>query len=523
MGSIATEPIELDVVIVGAGFGGVYQLKRFRDEGYKARILEAGSDFGGVWYWNAYPGARVDTHAPLYQFDAPDLWDGWSWKQRFPDHREIRAYFKHVADRWDLRKDTQFNAYVESATWDDAESKWTVKTKEGHTFKASCLSLNTGFAAKRYIPDWKGIDQFKGKFIHPSYWPHEGINLTGKKVGLVGTGATGVQIATELAPTVGQLTVFQRTINTSIPMRQVNYQEGGEKEPAQEEYPRLLKGRLDSFGGFDFSFLGRNTFDDDAATRRATYEDLWKQGDFRYWLATYQDMLFDEAANREAYNFWRDKVRAKVRDPRAQEILAPTKQPYAFGCKRVPLENGYFEIYNRDNVRLVDLRATPIAEVTERGLRTQAREEEEGGSGGGEEAGAEHELDVIVCATGYDALTGGLRQIDIRGLGGEALADRWRDGTYTHLGMAVAGFPNMFMTYAPQGPTAFCNGPVCSQLQGNWIVDIFKHMQAKGLTKINPDKAAEQQWRDEVMKLAYSSLLPTAKSVSWRSHIVASL
>lgn len=487
---------ELDVVVVGAGFGGVWQLKRFRDEGYKVKILEAGTGYGGVWHWNAYPGARVDTPTPLYELGKPELWQSWSWKQRFPDHVELRAYFDYVAEKWDLRKDTHFNSFVESAVWSDEQAKWTVKTRQGDVFRAKFLSLNIGFAAKRHIPDWKGFDEFKGTIIHPSYWPHDGIDVKGKKVAVIGTGSTGVQIATELAPVASQLTVFQRSINTSLPMAQASFRDGKQNHP-REDYPQLFQGRFECFTGFDFHFMGRKTFDDDAETRRQVYEDLWAHGDFHYWLATYHDLLFDEGANREAYNFWRDKTRARISDPRARDILAPMEQPYPFGCKRISLEQGFFEIFNEPHVDIVDVNATPIEEITAGGIKTSERE---------------HDFDIIVSATGYDSCTGSYNQIDIRGRGGASLRDKWEPGVHTHLGMTVSGFPNMFMTYAPQGPTAFCNGPVCAQVQGDWIVSAVDRVQRSGLTVIMAGKEAEDEWRDTVMKIAYSSLLPKAKS-----------
>lgn len=355
-----------------------------------------------------------------------------------------------MSKKWDLTKDTIFNSFVDSATWDDAESKWTVTTKNGKLFKAKYLSFNTGFAAKRYIPDWKGIESFKGTFLHPSYWPKEGIDLKGKRVALIGTGATGVQIASEIAPIVDQLVVFQRTLAMCLPMKQIQFQNGEQAHP-KKEYPRLYEGRGHSFSGFDYDFLGRTTFGDDPKRRQETYEQLWAEGDFRYWVGTYDDMLFSADANREAYNFWRDKTRARIDDPRARDLLAPMEQPYSFGCKRIPLEQRYFEIFNDPRVRLVDSNATPIEEITGNGLRTSEKD---------------WDFDVIVCATGYDAFTGGLRQIDIRGPSGESLSDHWKDGTYTQLGMTVSGFPNMFFTYGPQAPTAFCNGPTCAELQG---------------------------------------------------------
>lgn len=489
-----------DVIVVGAGFGGCYQLKYFRDQGYKVKLLEAGDGYGGVWHWNAYPGARVDTTIPHYEFSDPKLWEEWSWKQRFPDHTELRAYFNFVAEKWDLRKDTQFNSFVSAATWNDSDATWTVSTREGDTFKSRHLSLNTGFAAKRYIPDWKGIDSFKGEFIHPSYWPHAGLgtDLHGKKIAVIGTGSTGVQLATELAPIAGHLTVFQRSINTCMPMGQVDFENGDQVFP-RKEYLEFFKNRNNSYGGFNFNFLGRGTFDDDAEKRRQTYEELWAEGDFKYWLATYHDMLFNKDANREAYNFWRDKTRARLNDERVKDLLAPMEQPYSFGCKRISLEKGFFEIFNQPNVSLMDVNATPIEEVTENGLRTSGDDKE-------------HEFDIIICATGYDACTGGLRQIDIRGVNGRTLYDHWSKGAYTYLGMTVSGFPNMYLTYAPQGPTALCNGPTCAELQGQWIINAVNHMREKGLKKMVASAESEQGWKDTVVNIANATLLPTTKS-----------
>ncbi|KAI4591928.1 hypothetical protein KJ359_012059 [Pestalotiopsis sp. 9143b] len=448
-----------DVIIVGAGFGGCYQLKNFRDQGYKVRLLEAGTGYGG--------------------FSDPDLWKEWSWRQRFPDHTELRAYFNFVADKWDLRKDTQFNSFVQSATWNDADANWTIRTKEGDVFQSKYLSLNTGFAAKRYIPDWKDIDTSKGEFLHPSYWPHEGLgtDLHGKKIAVIGPGSTGVQLATELAAIAGHLTVFPRTINTCMPMGQVDFENGQRAFPRQA-YPKFFESRPKSFGGFDFDFMGRGTFEDDAETRQKTYEQLWAEGDFKFWLATYYDMLFTKDANREAYNFWRDKTRARINDERLRNLLAPMEQPYSFGCKRISLEKGYFEIYNQEN----------------------------------DSDNEHHEFDVIVCATGYDACTGGLRQIDIRGAGGRTLSDHWSGGAYTYLGMTASGFPNMYMTYAPQGPTALCNGPTCAELHGQWIINAVGHMRDKGLDKMEANAESEREWKENVINLANASLLPSTKS-----------
>lgn len=514
-GSTDDEIQELDAVIVGAGFAGVYQLKRLRDAGYTVKLVESGGDYGGVWYWNRYPGARVDSAVPHYEFSDPALWEDWTWTQRFPGSAELRDYFAYVADKWDLRKDTKFDSFVEAAIWDEEQAKWTVRTREGERFKTRFLLLNTGIAAKRYTPNWKGIDEFKGKcsapdlrfsdtdqkigtFIHPSYWPHKDPDLAGKKIAIIGTGSTGVQLATELSKIAGHLTLFQRTPNLAIPMKQVDY-ELPEQALAKSLYPSLFSHRVDYFSGFSFGFLSRATFDDTPEERIKTYESLWAEGDFKFWLATYRDMLFDEGANREAYNFWRDKTRARIQDSKIADILAPMQQPHAFGCKRISLENGYFEIFNSPHVSLVDTSATPIVEITETGIKTVEKI---------------REFDHIICATGFDAVTGGLAQIDIKGSCGESLSEHWKGGAKTYLGLCIAGFPNLFFTYGPHGPTALCNGPTCAELQGGWILDAMDYMKEKGLKRMEAKVESEVKWKEKVWDLANASLLPSTKSVS---------
>lgn len=496
MGSISDDGY-LDALIVGAGFGGVYQLKHLRENGYNVMLVDSASDFGGVWYWNRYPGARVDSTVPHYEFSDPGLWKDWSWKQRFPGSQELREYFSFVADKWDLRRDTEFNTLISQAVFDEQNNLWHVTSLTGKTFVARHLLLNTGFSAKRHIPDWRGIDKFKGTFVHPSYWPKEEPDLRGKKVAVIGTGSTGVQLAQELSQVAGEFVLFQRTPNLALPMKQMNFK-GNEHEVPRENYPGLFEGRRNSFGGFNFNFTPRSTFDDPPEKRKEKYEELWKHGDFHFWLATYQDMLFSKEANKEAYDFWKAKVRMRIQDPSLREILAPEIQPHAFGCKRTSLENGYYEIFNQPNVSLVDVRSTPVVDVTERGIKTTEKE---------------WEFDYIVCATGFDAVTGGLLQMGIQGKAGQYLTDKWKDGTKTYLGMAVSGFPNMFFTYGPQAPTALCNGPTCAEYQGNFIVELMNHMRELGLQHIEADADAEHLWGEDVRKFAYSSLLPETDSV----------
>lgn len=494
--------LELDALVVGGGFGGAYQLKRLREESFKVKLVDNATSWGGVWSWNRYPGARVDSTIPHYEFSDPELWRTWRWKRRFPDSKELRQYFEFVAKKWDLDRDSFFGTLVTSATWDNVYNLWHVETNTDRTFKARYLLLNTGFACKRHIPDWPGRDRFQGVFIHPSYWPKEDLNLSGKKVAVIGTGSTGVQLAQEISKTAGEFTLFQRTPNTALPMKQLDYT-GEEQAIPFQEYPEFFVNRFANFSGFTFDFLPRKTFEDSDEERRKTYEELWSHGDFHFWLATYQDMLFDPKANKEAYDFWKAKVRARITDPRLHEILAPEKQPGAFGCKRISLENGFYEIFNQPNVRIVDLNATPILEITKEGVRTTDKE---------------MPFDYIISATGYDAITGGLKSINISGVGGQKLSDNWKAGTKTYLGMSVANFPNMFFAYGPQAPTALCNGPTCAELQGEWIVNVICHMKRGGKTRIEPEFDAEKQWGEDILKFANASLLPTTHSVSPVQH-----
>lgn len=490
---------ELDALVVGAGFGGVYQLRRLRQEGYKTKLVDFASDYGGVWYWNRYPGARVDSTIPHYEFSDPELWHEWSWTQRFPGSAELRAYFRFVAQKWDLRKDTYFNTRVRSAEWDEKQARWLVTAAEGKQFRTKYFLLNTGFAAKRHIPDWKGINNFQGTWVHPSYWPQEEPDLKGKRVAVIGTGSTGVQLAQELSKVAGEFVLFQRTPNLALPMKQVQYTDD-QQAFSKEEYAKFFSERCQSFGGFSFNFLSRGTFDDTPEQRKATFQRLWDEGDFHFWLATYHDMMFSWDANKEAYNFWRDKVRARINDPRLREALAPEVQPHAFGCKRISLENKFYEMFNEPHVSLVDLNSTPVVEVTKEGIKTTEKL---------------WEFDYVVCATGFDAITGGLKEIDIRGKHGQKLIDKWMKGVKTYLGMAVSGFPNMFFTYGPQAPTALCNGPTCAELQGEWIVKMMNSMRQEGLESINAHEEAEANWAGSITTLANASLLPTAKSVSY--------
>ncbi len=485
------EGAPLDALVVGAGFAGLYQLHRLRGLGFRVRAVEAGSDLGGIWHWNCYPGARVDSHVPLYEFSDEALWRDWSWSERFPAWDELRRYFDHVDRVLDLRRDIAFDTRVTGGEWREDEACWVVRTQRGEALRARFLVLCTGFAAKAYVPDFPGLERFGGACHHTAHWPQEGLSLAGKRVGVVGTGASGVQVVQEAGKVASHLTVFQRTPILAIPMRQRRL-DADEQRRMKEGYPELYRRRRETFGGFDFGTLEKSALEVSPEERRAVYEELWAQGGFRFWAGNFFDIGLDEKANRTAYDFWRDKTRARVRDPAVAEMLAPTEPPHPFGTKRPSLEQDYYETFDRPNVRLVDLRQDPIEEITPTGVRTR---------------NGHHELDLLVLATGFDAVTGGLTQIDLRGTTGTSMKEKWADGARTYLGLATRHFPNLFFLYGPQSPSGFCNGPTCAELQGDWVVDCLAHLRDRGLTRIEPTAEAEAMWGDQLANLASGLLL----------------
>ncbi|OHB31167.1 MAG: cyclopentanone 1,2-monooxygenase [Phenylobacterium sp. RIFCSPHIGHO2_01_FULL_69_31] len=485
-----------DILVVGAGFTGLYQLHRLRQLGFSVRLLEAGADLGGIWYWNCYPGARVDTHVPMYEFSSEDLWRDWTWTERFPAWDELRRYFRYVDQKLDLSRDIRFNTRVEAAEFNEGRQQWTVRTQDGGAVRAQFLVLCTGFAAKPYVPELKGLEQFKGAKHHTAWWPQNGLDLTAKRVGVIGTGASGVQVVQEAAAVAAELTVFQRTPILALAMQQCALDEATQVE-MKRDYPARFARRRESFGGFDFHASGKSALEVSPEERQAIYEASWAAGGFSFWASTFYDVMMNLEANRTAYDFWRAKVQARIRDPKLAEQLAPREPPHPFGVKRPSLEQTYYDVFNQDNVRLVDLKATPILEITPGGVRT---------------ADGEYDLDILVLATGFDAVTGGLTQIDIRGVDGVTLKDKWAQGARTHLGMASAGFPNLLFLYGPQSPSGFCNGPTCAELQGDWVLEFLKHMRDAGVSRFEATPAAEQTWKDHVEAVGAMTLFPLADS-----------
>ncbi len=485
-----------DALIVGGGFNGVYQLHRLRQEGFKVRLFEAGADLGGVWYWNCYPGARVDSHVPIYEFSIEELWRDWNWTERFPAWDELCRYFHYVDKKLDLSRDIRFGTRVSAAEFDEARDQWVIRTTDGTVVRARYFILCTGFASKPYIPNYKGLESFAGESFHTGLWPQEGASFTGKRVGVVGTGASGVQVVQEASKDAAHLTVFQRTPILALPMQQRKL-DVETQQRMKAGYPEIFRMRRETFGGFDILRDERSALEVSPEERCALYEKLWQEGGFHYWIGGFADILTNEDANRTMYDFWRDKTRARIKDPALADKLAPMEPPHPFGVKRPSLEQWYYEVFNQDNVSLVDVRETPIVEIVPEGVRT---------------ADGLVELDMLVLATGFDAATGGLTQIDIRGTGGVTLKEKWTEGARTYLGFATSGFPNMLFLYGPQSPAGFSNGPTSAELQGEWVVDCLKHMRENNKGRIEATAQAEEEWTQFLSAIADMTLFPKADS-----------
>src|SRR5271156_1862197 len=490
------ETQELDVVIVGAGFAGIYLLDRLRSMGLSVQVFEAGNGPGGVWYWNCYPGARVDSPGPMYQFSRDDLWRDWKFSELYSSWKEIREYFRYVDEKLDLSRDIRFNRRVNEAEFDSARNRWIVRSNDGSVASARYFVLCTGFGSKPYVPDLPGLSDFDGERHHTALWPQQGLDMVGKRVGVIGTGASGVQVAQEAAAVAAHLTVFQRTPNLALPMRQKKLDDDTIRR-MKEGYPQAYQKRRTSFGGFDYQFLEKAASEVSDEERQATFERIWEIGGLAPWVGSFNDLFANEQSNRAAYDFWRKKTRARLKDPALAEILAPVEPIHPYGTKRPSLEQNFFDIFNQSNVSLVDLRKSPIERVTRTGIKTAA---------------GEHELDILVLATGFDAVTGGLTSIDIRGTQGETLSEKRAKGVQTHLGVASAGFPNLLFVYGPQSPNAFCNGPTCAEVQGDWIAQLLGHLRQRNLTRIEATVPAEEAWRAQVLAVADTSLFPRADS-----------
>ncbi len=487
---------DFDAVIVGAGFSGIYLLHKLRDAGFRVLLVDAAAQPGGIWYWNCYPGARVDSQVPLYEFSIPEVWESWTWSERFPGWEELRAYFRHVCDTLDLWPIIRLGSRVERACFEEGAGLWQLQLEGEETISTRFLLPALGFASKPYIPDIPGIEDFEGEWFHTARWPQKDIDLDGRKVALIGTGASGVQVAQEAAKSAETLTLFQRTPILALPMRQ----EQLTKEDQEHEkhcYPAIFEQRRQTSGGFECQSLEVSALEVDEKERNAHFEDLWQRGGLRFWYQNFADLLINREANRHAYDFWRDKVRARIADPDLADKLAPSEPPHPFGTKRPSLEQGYYEIFAQDNVALVDLKANPITRVGPHAIKTED---------------GEVECDLIVFATGFDAGRGGLIDMNITGREGLSLSQAWEDGLRAYLGMAVSGFPNMLFAYGPLSPSGFSNGPTSAEIQGDWICDFLVWLRSNGFDHFDADPQAEASWTEMVAQVGAMTLFPEADS-----------
>jgi cation diffusion facilitator CzcD-associated flavoprotein CzcO len=495
-GGAKPSDVDFDAVVVGAGFSGLYQTHLLRGLGLSVRVFEAGDGVGGTWYWNRYPGARCDSPSHVYQYwFSEELLQEWDWSERFPSQPEVLRYLNHVAEKFDLLRDIRFNTRVTSAVYDEPGNFWEIGTDDGQVARAQFLVLAIGGLSTPLIPEFEGRETFAGEAYHTAEWPHAGVDLDGKRVGVIGTGATGIQVVQEAAKRAGRLTVFQRTPNYAIAINNPSYAPG-DWQRIRERFDEIRRATRQSFAGFDCDLDERSALEVDPEERRETFESLWADGSLRFWIGNFGDIITDRQANETVAEFVREKIRERVSDPATAEKLTPTDHP--FGTKRVPLENGYFEAFNRDNVTLVDTRQTPIERITPKGVRV---------------AGAEHELDVLVYATGFDAVTGTLTKIDIRGRNGASLAREWDRNVHTYLGLLTAGFPNLFMVTGPTAPSvAFCNYPTCAMQQVDWIAQCLGDLRRRNLSRIEATPEAEQGWLDHHNEVASQTLMPLTDS-----------
>lgn len=431
------EPRDFDAVVIGGGFGGCYSLYKLRNEGFSTHLIEAGSALGGVWHWNSYPGARVDSEMPYYQFmSIPEVYKTWNWSKRFPGHVELKAYFKHVDKTLNLSKDITYSTAVVGADFDEQSARWTVTTSTGKIFTCKYLIPATGSSYKRYEPDFAGMETYKGQIIHAASWPETDIDFTGKNVAVIGAGATGVQLVQEISKTASHLTAYIRNPNIAIPMGQRSISDL-ENRAQKAIYKSLLQVARQSAAGIacDTQPLAASEVSSDQ--QQAYLEELWNRGGFSFQAANYRDFLVDIKTNKMVYDFWAKKTRERIGDVAKADIVAPLEQPYPVATKRCSLEQDYYEALSKPNVDVVGLKQTPIRAFSAHGIVT--------------EDGKERNHDYIVLATGYDNMTGSLTSMGLRGKDGVDMKKRWENGVWTYLGIMASGNPNMFMIYGPQG------------------------------------------------------------------------
>jgi cation diffusion facilitator CzcD-associated flavoprotein CzcO len=485
--SNATSAPDYDAIIIGAGMSGLYQLYRLRELGLRVRVFESGTDVGGTWYWNRYPGARFDSESYSYGYSfSKELLEQWDWSEHFAGQPETLRYLNYVADKFALRRDIQFASRVTAAVYAEDHRKWDVALEDGNSFTARFLITAIGPLSAPTLPRIEGVASFQGRSFHTARWPHERIDFAGKRVAVIGTGATGVQTIQTIARDVGHLTVFQRTPNWCAPLHNGKI-DGEAQKKIKAGYPEMFQRCQETFACFLHTPDKRATFEVSDEEREAFFEKLYGEPGFGIWQGNFRDILTDRKANALISDFVARKIRQRVRDPKVADKLVPKN--HGFGTRRVPLETGYYEVYNQDNVELVDITETPIERITERGIKTST---------------GEFEFDIIIYATGFDAVTGSFDRIDFRGLGGLRLKERWRSGPETFLGVLVDGFPNMLMLMGPH--TALGNIPRSIEYNVDWVTGLLRFCQQQKLTRVEATAAGVTSWTDHVKALGVGLL-----------------
>jgi cation diffusion facilitator CzcD-associated flavoprotein CzcO len=497
-GTSTESGLDFDAIVIGAGVSGLYQLYRLRELGLRARVFEAGTGVGGTWYWNRYPGARFDSESWTYGYSfSQELLDEWDWEEHFAAQPETERYLNHVADKFDLRRDIQFNSRVASAHYQEDTRSWDVILEDGRKHTARFLVTAVGVLSAATMPTIPGVATFQGQSCHTHYWPKEPVKFEGKRVAVIGTGATAVQAITEIAKTVGHLTVFQRTPQWCAPLHNAGI---GKDEMARirANYAEIFARCQETYGCFIHATDPRAALEVSPEEREAFWEKLYGEPGFGIWMGNFRDILVDREANRLISDFLARKIRARVKDPAVAEKLIPKN--HGFGTRRVPLESGYYEVYNQPNVTLVDINETPIERITPKGVKTSERE---------------REFDIVIYATGFDAITGAFDRIDIRGVDNASLKEKWADGPQTFLGILVDGFPNLLMVMGPHAGLG--NFPRAVEYTSDWVTGLIRFAHERGLTRVEPTEAGAVAWTDHV--IAASEGLLFTEIDSWMTGV----
>jgi len=492
---------DVDVLVVGAGFSGLYILHKLLEGGrFSARLIDDGEGPGGTWDKNWYPGARVDSPIWVYQYTDPDLYTNYYFSEKYPGWDELKGYFRFVADRWQLWPHMSFRQRLVRAVWDEENLLWQVGTNTGETISTRYLICAMGSTTQpldlRAL--FPGVDKFRGEVYHSARWPRDRRteSLKGQRVGVIGTGASGVQIIQDVALVADHLVVFQRTPNLALPMRQERFTRR-EYELIKELMPASMERTKQTFGGFDYDLIYTTWREIPEKELRKILIRNWEEGGFKFWLGGPADLFYDEEFNHICYNIWRDQTRKRIRKPELIEVLAPTNPPHPFGVKRPCLEQWYYEVFNQDNVTLVDVSSESITTFTERGIATKSKE---------------YELDVVICAVGFDNNTGTMTSIDIRNADEVTIADVWREEYLDYLGKMVPGFPNLFYTYGLHAPSAFLNGPTAAEQEGDWVLHVINELADRGIERAEPKLEASKAWHQHVLDITAPTLFYKAKS-----------